>query len=76
MIKSVKVGLYNILSRKKMMLNTLSDRVNSVRSTDVVCCCEFNILDLGTVLASSKNGDCISGIMVSVLSSNAVDRGF
>ena len=59
-----------------MMLNTLSDRVYSVRSTDVVCCCQFNILDLGTVLASSKNGDCISGIMVSVLSSNAVDRGF
>jgi hypothetical protein len=29
-----------------MMLNTLSDRVYSVRSTDVACCCEFNILDL------------------------------
>jgi hypothetical protein len=26
-----------------MVLNTLSDRVYSVRSTDVVCCCEFNI---------------------------------
>jgi hypothetical protein len=37
------------------MLNTLSGRV---RSTDVACCCEFNILDFGTVLASSKNGDC------------------
>jgi hypothetical protein len=36
------------------MLNTLSGRV---RSTDVACCCEFNILDFGTVLASSKNGD-------------------
>ena len=41
-----------------MMLNTLSCRLNSVRSTDIACCCEFNILDLGTVLASSKNGDC------------------
>jgi hypothetical protein len=41
-----------------MMLNTLSDCVYSDRSTDVTCCCEFNILDLGTVLASSKYGDC------------------
>ena len=56
-----------------MMLNTLSGRVHSVRNTDAACGCEFNIMDLGTVLASSKNGDCISGVMVSVLSSNAVD---
>ena len=40
------------------MLNILSGRVYNVRSTDVVCCCEFNILDFGTFLASSKNGDC------------------
>ena len=58
------------------MLNAFCGRVYSVRSTDVVCCCEFSLLDLGTVLASSENGDCISGVMVSVLSSNAVDRGF
>ena len=48
-----------------MMLNTLSGRVYSVRSTDVACCCEFNILDFGTVLASSKNGDC--KIMITLL---------
>ena len=40
------------------MLNALSRPVYSVRNTDVACCCEFNILDFGTVLASSKNGDC------------------
>jgi hypothetical protein len=44
------------------------------RQCDIFCF--IFLMDLGTVLASSENGDCISGIMVSVLSSNAVDRGF
>ena len=45
-MKAVQVGLYNIFQQKQMMLNTLSDRVYSVRSTNVACCCEFNMLDL------------------------------
>jgi hypothetical protein len=36
------------------MLNTLSDHVYSVRSTDVACCCEFNILDLELFLHPVK----------------------
>ena len=53
MIKIVQVGLYNIFKQKQMMLNTLNGRVHSVRSTDVACCCEFNILYLVKMVITS-----------------------